>query len=129
MPPLRTALRTQHTEGIAAAFHGAFQAAQRLRRRVVRKTTPSATIAAVEISGAGAATAPDSRLEKAIPLKPPSRFGVTPKAKSAECGENSSKAARRTPTGVASLTVRHVSQPSPARCAPAGQSPSPQRAK
>src|SRR5271165_5544339 len=111
MPPLRTALRTQHTEGIAVAFHGAFQAAQRLRRRVVRKTTPSATIAAVEISGAGAAVAPGSRLEKAIPLRPSSKSSVTAKPASAVSGEDSSKAAKRASTGVASVAARHVSQP------------------
>jgi hypothetical protein len=44
------------------ALHGAFQDAQRFRlaRRALRRTTPSATMAAVEISGAGAAMTADA---------------------------------------------------------------------
>ena len=73
-PSLRTARPAQldvaTVEALQGAFQGAFQDAQRFRpaRRALRRTTPSATMAAVEISGAGAAIEPGSTLESDCPL-------------------------------------------------------------
>src|SRR5271157_488821 len=68
--PRRTAARGQPEAGTVETFQGAFQDAQRFRpaRRTVSRTTPSATMAAVESSGAGDAVALGSRLAKDMPF-------------------------------------------------------------
>src|SRR5271166_712932 len=64
--PRRTAARGQPEAGTVETF----QDAQRFRpaRRTVSRTTPSATMAAVESSGAGDAVALGSRLAKDMPF-------------------------------------------------------------
>src|SRR6516165_7447453 len=59
------------TDALHGAFQGAFQDAQRFRparRALIRRTTPSATMAAVEISGVAAAT--ESSPKSVSPLSP-----------------------------------------------------------
>jgi hypothetical protein len=85
-PPLRTARPAQLDAATVEALQGAFQDAQRFRpaRRALRRTTPNATMAAVEISGAGAAIEPGSTLESDTPLSPSWMFySVAPKPASA----------------------------------------------
>ena len=72
-PPDRTAGMAQPAAGSVETLQGAFQDAQRFRpaRRAVSSTTPSATMAAVEISDAGAAVASGSMLARNKPFGPP----------------------------------------------------------
>jgi len=105
-PPGRTAIRIQPDAGSVRVLQGAFQDAQRFRpaRRAVSRTTPKATIAAVESSGAGDAVALGPMLAGGAAAKPPSTMLVH--GSPAETGSSSNS--------LPSPALRHAAQSSAA---------------